>query len=159
MIAKIFPLLICLSLCIGCNSSKGSKGYRYSAEDVIEMERGACFGTCPVYDFKIDGLGRATFNGKTFVKLEGAFEKQFTAEETNELFDAFKKSDFWSYENEYTAPVTDLPTTWLSFYFMDRSKKIRCYYDIPVRLVNLIHDVEELALSSGGWIDPDAPDK
>jgi hypothetical protein len=144
-----FSLIICLS--ISCGSTKSGKGYKYAADDIIEMSKGPCFGTCPVYDFRIDGLGNATFSGTTFVTKEGDHTKRFSAEETNALFDTFKTADFWSLENEYTAPVTDLPTTWLSFYFMDRNKKIRCYYGMPVRLINLIEAVEALALTQEGW--------
>ena len=159
MKASVYLLIGALGFCMSCGTPKGGKGFLYSANDVIEISKGACFGTCPVYDFKIDGLGKATFKGKAFVKREGDFVKQFSAEETNAIFDSFKRADFWSFENEYTAAVTDLPTVWLSFYFMERSKKIRCYYDVPVKLVNLGKEVEALALSEGGWIAPDAPDK
>ena len=147
----VLSTILLAALAISCGSSKGSKGYKYAADDIIEMTKGPCFGTCPVYEFRIDGLGNATFKGTNFVTKEGEHSKQFSAAETNAIFDEFKTADFWSLEDEYTAPVTDLPTTWLSFYFMDRNKKIMCYYDMPVRLVNLIELVEAMALSQDGW--------
>ncbi|MBR9920271.1 MAG: hypothetical protein GYB31_05470 [Bacteroidetes bacterium] len=159
MMSRLLTGILVIGLAIGCGSSKSGKGYKYSADDVIEMSKGACFGTCPVYEFRIDGLGNATFKGQAFVKKEGDFTKKFSAKETNEIFDEYKTSDFWSLEEEYTAAVSDLPTTWVSFYFMDKSKKVRAYYDFPVRLKLLIDKTHILASSEDGWKDEGAPDK
>ena len=126
-------------------------GYQYTGQDVIELEKDPCFGTCPVYQFKIDGKGNATFLGEKNVGKEGNWKRVFPPAETNELFQAFEQGDFWGFEDEYTAQVTDLPTTWVTFRMAGKEKKIKDYYGAPPALKELEKKAELLAESEEGW--------
>ena len=127
-------------------------GYRYGNEDVmIEIRTTPCFGRCPVYEMSIDGMGMVTFTGERDVKKVGAYQKQLTAEETNKLFAAFEDSDYWAFEDEYSANVTDLPSTYLTYKHGEKAKKIRLYYNVPDSLANLSKMVKEIATSDEGW--------
>ncbi|WP_157933775.1 DUF6438 domain-containing protein [Alloalcanivorax mobilis] len=37
----------------------------------IRYQAGACFGTCPQFEYRIDADGNATFNGQRFTKITG----------------------------------------------------------------------------------------
>lgn len=132
-----------------CKENRTDK-YLYGESDAVEMSKGVCFGTCPVYNISIKGNGEAGYEGIRFVKKEGLFTKKFTAQETNVLFNAFEKSDFWSFQDEYTEEVTDLPTTFLTFRYKGKEKKIRMYFGYPEELETLAGYVAEMA-ESEGW--------
>lgn len=145
-----FLLLLSSSLLLfGCCVSK--KNYQNDASSVIKMSKGVCFGTCPVYDITIDGTGKATYTGKRFVDKVGTFSKTFTAEETNLLFRKFTKAGFWEFEDEYTAEVTDLPTTFITLEHKGKMKKIKAYYGTPEALQALIDEVHAYS-NTQGWV-------
>lgn len=128
-----------------CNKEK----YEYSAETKVEISKTPCFGRCPTYTFTLNGQGEATFNGRKFVELEGDYARVFPIDTTNAAFATLLTADLWQYENEYTAPVTDLPTTYLTFNHEGKSKKIKLYAKYPDELNVLVKSLEALAFSKG----------
>lgn len=124
--------------------------YQYPAESSISMEKTGCYGSCPIYTITIHADGRAEYNGRRFVKKEGAYRKTFSPKQTNALFQAFDSAGLHSYQDEYTAPVTDLPYTYLSWVHEGRTKKITLYYDFPEKLDGLAKLVASFA-ESEGW--------
>lgn len=126
--------------------------YHYEATSFIELKKEPCFGFCPVYTFKADGKGHATFHGDHNVSKEGDWTRTLTPEETNALFSAFGKSNFAAFQDEYAAEVTDLPTTWLTFHHGDLKKTIKDYYGAPDSLKALEKLVEAIAETDDGWV-------
>lgn len=127
-----------------------NKNYRYGADTVIEMKKGPCFGTCPVYDFRLDGTGQAELRGEKHLKYTGEFIQTFTPEQTNELIRQFDKAKFFEFQDEYLGNITDQPTVWLTFTRKGQTKKIRCYYEVPQTLIDLINATTKLA-EGEGW--------
>jgi hypothetical protein len=124
---------------------------KFDQTTFVEMKKGACFGRCPVYTIKIDGTGAASYHGDRFVDKVGDHKKQFTPEQTNALMQAFVTGDFWSFRDEYTADISDLPYTFLTFSHQGKTKKITLYYDIPDQLAGLAQLVASFA-ATDGWI-------
>lgn len=135
-------------LILSCGVSK--KNYQSDATSLIKMSKGVCFGACPFYDITIDGTGKATYVGKKFVEKIGTYTKTFSPEETNLLFQKFKKADFWAFADEYTEEVTDLPTTFITFEHKGQSKRIKSYYGTPEALLALINEVDAYS-NTEGW--------
>ena len=125
--------------------------YQYELTSTIELKKDPCFGFCPVYTFMVDGKGNATFTGDRNVPKEGTWTQTLTPEQTNALFEAFEKSDFASFQDEYTAQVTDLPTTWVTFDHGGMKKTIKDYYGAPESLKNLEKMIEAIAETDDGW--------
>ena len=117
----------------------------------ISLRTTACFGRCPVYEFSIDGTGKATFNGKRFTDRLGRYERTFSAAETKALFAAFADADFFGYEDAYTDDVTDLPNRYLGYTRGKQSKEIRLYAREPDALRRLEQMVSRAALETQGW--------
>jgi hypothetical protein len=151
---RLLPAVWLLSslLLFGCSASKKgeSNGFNYPATSMIKLSKGPCYGTCPVYDLSISGDGKAAYNGKRFTEMEGEYNRVLTTTATNALFDRFVEADFWSYEDHYTADITDLSTTWITFEHDDQSKKVMAYYDVPESLLSLIKEVE-MVVESDDW--------
>ena len=123
----------------------GDQSSKFSAADRIEMSKTACFGGCPVFEFTLTGAGQATYNGIRFTEKEGKFTRNFERAITDSLFHAFLEANFWDFDDEYTAEVTDLPTTFLTLTHGDRNKRIKMYYEVPEALRELEKKVDELA--------------
>ena len=121
-----------------------------AAEPLITMEKGACFGTCPVYAIQIYSDGRASYQGEKYVKNVGLFQRQLPAEAITELVNAFQHAGFFSLQDEYVAEVTDLPVTWLSFRHQGQYKKIKDLIDAPPVLKELEQRVAAIA-EEEGW--------
>lgn len=145
---NLLPLLLLTLLFAACETDP----YVYEASTFVELKKDPCFGACPVYAFKIDGKGNATFNGLRFVGKEGDWHQKFSPEVTNELFKTFEAADFWQFEDEYTATVTDLPTTWLTLQLGEKSKTIKDYFGAPPELKELEAKVEAIAETDDGWV-------
>ena len=105
--------------------ASSSENYQYELANFIELKKDPCFGTCPVYSIRINGTGEAVYNGKRNVSKEGTWYRMLSPSEANKLFMAFEASNFWNFKDEYTAPVTDLPTTWVTFVLGEKSKTIK----------------------------------
>lgn len=147
--AKFLLLLLPALILFNCEDC-GNNPYTYGTDSLINMEKTPCFGSCPTFVFEINGHGEATYTGTANVDKMGNYEKTFSAEECNQLFDAFVAADYWSFQDEYTGQVTDLPTTFLQFKHDGNDKRIKMYYNVPQELRDLEDMVDELA-NSDGW--------
>ncbi len=93
----------------------------------ITLERTACFGTCPIYKLTIHGDGLVEYDGERFVTVTGHQTSQLTSDQVVELTTLFQQADYFNLKSDYTAPVTDLPSTITSLSFEGRSKKVTNY--------------------------------
>jgi hypothetical protein len=113
---------------------------------LITLERTACFGTCPMYTLTIYQDGRVEYTGKDFVTVKGDQTGKITPAQVQVLVEAFKNADYFNLQDEYTTPVTDLPTTITSFTFEGNTKTIRnyggCLHDSPVPAPQALCDLE-----------------
>ena len=134
-----------------CERGTSGGGYDQPAESYVTVKTTGCFGTCPIYEFTIKGNGEATYNGDRFVDVEGEKSKTFSVEQTNSLFGAFESADYWSFKDEYSGNVTDLPSTFLTYSHGGRTKKIRLHLDVPEKLVGLSKLVKSFA-NSEKWV-------
>lgn len=88
------------------------------------LERGACFGRCPVYKATVREDGTVIFEGQRFVKQAGMQEGRLDAAQRDALIRAFERTDFAKWKTQYVQrTVTDLPTVSVTF----RGKTIRHY--------------------------------
>ena len=132
-------------------SDTPTPGDAYTAADRVDLRTTACFGRCPVFEFGIDGTGRATFVGKRFTDRLGNYTRTFSPAETTALFDAFARADYFAFADAYTDDMTDLPNRYLTLTRGDRTKKIQLYANVPDALIRLEQLVTRAALETQGW--------
>lgn len=141
-------LLIVVSLSFGCSAVK------YSANNGIAfltLEKTTCRGQCPVFSLAIFENGIVQYIGTKNVDKIGKYEKKLSKTEIKNLKEIFDKYDFFSFENEYTGKITDLPTTYISFIHNGQTKKIRYYYGAPEKLKELEEILNKIAQNNDGW--------
>jgi hypothetical protein len=116
-------------------------------EIIIEMEKTACYGQCPVYTVKIDESGRGLFIGVENTAHLGLFSFRLRKEELNGLIASFERIRFFELKDRYYDYVTDPPTTYLTFRNGSREKKVMDYYGAPQELKDLEKSIADLVLS------------
>jgi hypothetical protein len=128
-------LLLVLASFVFIMSCTSNATREYTADNFrVELTRTECFGKCPSFTLSISGDGNCRFTGKKNVDKIGNFSLQISREKVAEIADAINACDFWSLDKEYTANITDLPTTYLSVKLDGRAKSIRDYYGAPESL-------------------------
>lgn len=94
---------------------------------VITLERTACFGACPIYGLTVYGDGRVEYEGVRFVDVTGRQTSTLSPSQVRELAAALEQAGYFNLKDDYTVPVTDLPTTITSVTLGGRTKTIRNY--------------------------------
>jgi len=134
-------ILACLALA-AC-SSTAPRDYTSA---VITLERTVCFGFCPVYTLTIYGDGRVEYEGQQYVEVTGKQTAVLTPEQVKELVNDFENANYFDMEDEYIAPVTDLPTTITSITLDGKFKTVRnyggCLSESPVKAPQALCELE-----------------
>ncbi|MBW8051199.1 MAG: hypothetical protein FVQ77_12830 [Cytophagales bacterium] len=117
---------------------------------VITLQKTMCYGKCPVYTITIHGDGQSVYVGKKNVDKIGKYQKKLKISEVENLIKAFEDANFYNFKDEYSAKVTDLPTTYITYTVNEKTKRIKDYYGAPDELKKLEKMVEKIA-SSEGW--------
>jgi Domain of unknown function (DUF6438) len=118
---------------------------------VITLERTVCFGSCPDYTLTIYGNGSLIYEGRNFVAVTGQQTSNISKDHVQELARAFYAIGYFSLEDEYSAAITDLPTTTTSIAIDGRYKKIVNYYGAPEQLIELENMIDDIA-GSERWV-------
>lgn len=95
--------------------------------------------------------GKIIFEGSKNTDKIGKYEKEISAGEIEKLIADFENANFFDFEDEYTALITDLPTTYISFSNGDKTKTIRDYHGSPRELKELENKLETIAESTDNW--------
>lgn len=155
-------------------ASAGFHGYGHLARGVnnqnipqdlkITLERTACFGFCPVYKLTITADGAVTFEGRRFVKREGATIKSaVTQGQLKQLMAEFDRVKYFSLDDDYTETrlscPTDHPSALTSIRINGKSKTINHYLGcgepkVPKGLTELENKIDEI-VNTSQWL----PDK
>jgi hypothetical protein len=144
-----FALLVGLSLTLVRSISTNDQ---IPSDFTVKMERRACFGACPVYTVKVYGNGNVEYSGVKFVRVTGQQNKQISTAEAARLYKAAEEIKIFDLQDEYTANITDLPSTNLTITYNNRTKKIHDYYGAPAELTEFEKLVDEVA-DTDEWIN------
>lgn len=120
----------------------------------VSMQRGPCFGACPVYELKLNAAGKVMYNGQNFVRVLGGQEYTLSAEHVQDLVEAIQTAHFFELNDQYTASVTDMPSVTLSITLDGQTKTIYHYGSLscegeldsaPKTLCDLENKIDALA--------------
>ena len=107
---------------------------------IIALQRTACFGTCPIYKIEILSDGSGIYTGTRFVENIGVKKFSISKKQLNIILTQAETIDFTNMQDEYSAPISDLPTTFIQI----KDKKIRDYTGAPKNLKNLERMIDQL---------------
>ena len=140
-----------------------AQGKTNEKTNLIDMARGACFGTCPIYKVSIASDGTVSFEGTNFVKTKGVATGMIAPDDFNKLVSEFEKLKFFSLDDEYVPgskscgpAATDLPYVRTSIQMNGKTKSVShyqgCFNSEVVRaLFDLDKKIDEIA-GTEKWI-------
>jgi len=133
---------------------------------MITLERGPCFGTCPVYRVSVDGTGRVRYDGVAHVVVVGQDSTTIAGSDVERLVAEFDRIGYGQFANQYTAGqptcpsyVPDAPTAITSLSRNGVTKRVAHDYgcaDAPRALTALERLIDE-TVDSGRWTGRGAP--
>jgi ankyrin repeat protein len=114
----------------------------------MTLKRTTCFGTCPSYRVEIHGDGTVLYEGQAYVAITGSHRGSVSKGTVSELVDAFRNMDYYSLEDEYVWPATDLPTYETSIEIDGKLKKVKDYagaqVGMPLSVSKLEAEIDRL---------------
>jgi len=145
--------LIVMSLTVPCGA--------YDPHSVvIRLERGPCYGTCPVYGVTLYGDGTVRYDGKDHVRVRGSQTAVIAPGAVRSLFEAIERSGFFSMNDTYTqVSITDAPSAVLYVATDGKKKQVRHYlgdFKAPKALETLENRIDEVSGASR-WTAAAAP--
>lgn len=126
----------------------------------IRLERGPCFGPCPIYTVELRGTGDVVYEGGCFTMISGRRAEKIDPQAVAELVAKFRKADFWSLRNRYRARVTDHATYLVTISVGGRTKSVEDYVGKTVGMPPEVSDLEDAideASHSQRWTSSDVP--
>ncbi len=155
-----YKLYILLALFyLHCSTMKESHQQNNEATLIIEMRKTPCFGTCPVYNLYIYDNRKIEYQGIKYVDKLGLFKRTLSAQQYEGIRFAFEEARFDQMDNEYDGPVSDLPSTIISFTKDGHTKTVKGRYGTPQNFKNLENILHSLAMSTEAWEPLDDPDR
>lgn len=133
-----------------------SEPFIYGAQSpVVTLERGACFGTCPIYNLYIYADGTAVYFGINHVAVAGVQTAQIDPSEVEWLVQEMELSGYFDWNDEYTQMlITDQPYVTTSISTDDNFKQITRYDGDPNAPVGLVRfeDRIDRIVNSAQWV-------
>lgn len=121
----------------------------------ITLERGPCFGTCPVYMVTLEGSGNVIFSGMRFVADTGVSTATVPAARVDSLVAELEAGGYFDFADRYLPgepgcehAATDLPSATSEVRVRGRSKRIEHYHgcmDAPPALEAMERRIDEVA--------------
>lgn len=150
-------LVVALAAQVSCSSKKNavtpevteqsSSSDKVKSSDSLfaSLERGVCFGKCPVFNLKIYQSGYAVYEGKSNTEMIGIYETRFTKAQLNELTDVAKRINYMSLNDVYDNPgVTDLPSHTSSIVIDGKRKQVTRRHGYPETIVVFEKQMESM---------------
>lgn len=145
---KIMVLLI--TLLISCSSVKEINKLTVNSALKIALKKGACFGTCPIYQIRLFEDRSVKYNGIRFVESQGTFEWYMDKSDFNKVTKLLQTKELSS-SGEYNMRAQDLPLTSLSIYSNTGTIEIKHKGGISDELKERIKSIEYLIMKNASW--------
>ena len=143
-------LILVIAFTVKAQKGRGDfPGDRRGGEQITEitLERTACFGYCPMYKVTLKRDGTATYVGRENVERKGTYRGKFYGFER--LAQLVEARGYFNLKDNYSAQVTDLPSTITSVVRSGRRKTITNYGDMgPVELWGIEQAIDGLVANT-----------
>ena len=130
-IRSVTAIAMCLvsAACGGGNSGSGDAGTGDSSATgpravSIVMERGPCFGRCPIYRVELTDSGKVIYEGRGFVTERGRQEATIPPADVQALAKEIEAAGFFQMRDNYPPDATDNPTVVTTVTIDGRSKRV-----------------------------------
>ncbi len=146
------------------NGGPGQQDTRSTSVDAaayVRLERGPCFGTCPVYEVEVDAHGVVTFDGRRFVDHIGTATAQIPADSAASLMRSIEADGFFQLDPRYHygdkgcgAYHTDAPHVTLTLSLEGRAHTVQLDYGCTgaPEVLRRMHESVDSVTGVARWI-------
>ncbi|MFN6379319.1 MAG: DUF6438 domain-containing protein [Flavobacteriales bacterium] len=118
---------------------------------LYEYKRGACFGTCPIFNLKIYQNGYAVYEGRNHVQMIGTYHSTMNAATLLKLAQVVDEIKYFSLKDEYDFEgIQDIPAVYSTVVRDGVKKQIKNRYQGPSEL-KLLYAAFDEAVSNSKW--------
>lgn len=117
----------------------------------VTLQKGACFGTCPVYTFHIYDEGYCEFIGELNTKKLGKHGLKLANDKYENLISLVKKSHLETFEKFYESNIPDAPTVAITSTLGENDISITGKAERPKEVLKLQMLLEQVAENHEGW--------
>jgi hypothetical protein len=158
--ATSVAILLLLAACSGLQLTTAVT--TVPADFEVTLERGPCFGSCPVYKLMVGADGQVVYEGIRFVEVEGTQIVMLGPGDVRDIAQAVVDATFFTLEDEYTVQATDLPSILLTVTMDGNTKQVYhygvgCGTDLdtaPAQLCALEGMLEAIPMANGWVTEP-----
>lgn len=118
---------------------------------VASMEKGPCYGRCPVFTLSIYENGIVAYEGKRFTDREGTFYRKLDKKELASLREKFRQADFFSFNRVYPSRIPDMATVSISYKEGGKSATVMGKEGRPEAVMELENYLDKIA-NTGEWV-------
>ncbi len=155
LITGVIAVLLLISIVYFYPQIKPSHNLTDIKDVVITLERGPCYGACPVYKLTVSGDGTVIYKGERFVRINDTRMITVSEEEVRQLISEFERINYFSLEDSYEEKmVTDMETVITSITVNGKTKIVRHYHgdkSTPKELRELENKIDEI-VNSEQWV-------
>ena len=152
---SVFALIAALLILSQVVTVPAEESADFDESIVISLERGMCFGTCPVYTVSLFGNGTVLWSGEMYVETTGNDTREINPADVYALFQSLQDGGFFELNESYTAyEITDMPFVVLTVRNETLSKEVHHYHgdmSAPENL-SLMEDTVDLVANTTHWI-------
>ena len=138
-------------LIISCYQNQIISNNIQQISPLISMQRTACYGTCPQYTITIYNDGLIRYEGKMFVDKQGCFYSKVSQEMIDKIILKLHEINFFSFKNEYSALMTDVPSVILEVNINVQNHKVIDRFNGPKELKEIQNFIDFISNSITDW--------
>lgn len=141
---------LALIVCLLPAAAVAQKAVRVPVDFKLELVRGECAGSCPVYTLTIDANGRVHYTGEAYTDKPGMWTKTLDAQTMGQLTRTLRKEAFFSYDSLYNDPrLPALPWLYLQVTEEGRTHRVRFRANGPETFRLLVRKLEAIIGEDG----------
>ncbi len=159
---KYLPIFCMLPFFLlqACGSTTSSEALSVeNTHRLVEMEKGPCFGRCPIFTLTVYENGVVRYVGERFSDRMGTWGRNLTEEELLSIKELVGHDELWRMPSDFPTRIPDLPLVTITI-FEDgetHQKSIAGREGRPALVVDLEAALDDL-LQRGEWIELEAFD-
>jgi|ETNmetMinimDraft_35_1059890.scaffolds.fasta_scaffold57315_1 hypothetical protein len=146
---KLKLLLLSYILLTSCGSFNNQVIRISNNSSIFEIQKGACYGTCPIYTVTLSSDRLVTYHGKRHVENQGVYEWYLTRRRFNEISDIIHSS--FNYSDSYNIQAQDLPLTTIK---INDNHIIKYKGVCPSVVSNELKFIEKILFENANWRFP-----
>ncbi len=144
--ASTIIILFVLFYCTACLDTTKPLKIKDS-QKVVEMSKGPCFGSCPVYTLTVYETGIVTFKGVRFTDRQGLFTKKIDKSKVQQITNKCIASNLWQFDDVYKSNIADMATVSITYFEGKEQKTISGKRERPMPVLEIEQILEELAFT------------